>query len=66
MNSKRAKAIRQKVYGNDYSPKFREYHKENESYKLSDIFPGRTTVLTGQIVADPRRRAYQAAKRDYM
>lgn len=47
MNGKRAKAIRREVYGDDYSPKFRQYKA------------GRGLAR----IADPRRQAYQKAKK---
>ena len=61
MNGKRAKAIRQEVYGDDYSPKFREYKKITPDKGVDGflIFGG----TMGQIVADPRRQAYQKAKK---
>ena len=65
MNGKQAKRIKRLVYGKDYSPKFREYRKINAGSKLGKVFP-RNTVLTGQIIADPRRQAYQKAKQEYM
>ncbi len=34
MNGKRAKAIKQEVYGDDFSPKFRKYTGENRRTDL--------------------------------
>lgn len=59
MNGKRAKAIRQEVYGDDYSPKFRQYKGES---RLFDKY-SRTWNQYGSIQADPRRQAYQKAKK---
>lgn len=50
MSQSRVKKIRRTVYG-DYSPKFRKYKR----------LPNGS--LTGQIIADDRRRDYQKAKK---
>lgn len=50
MNGKRAKIIRKKIYGDNFSPRFRKYYRNNE---------------TGQIIADNRRRMYQLAKKEW-
>lgn len=50
MNNKVAKEIKRQIYG-DYSPKFRKY---------------KINTKTRQIIADPRRQAYQQAKKDYI
>jgi hypothetical protein len=49
MNNKKAKEIKQLVYG-DYSPKFRKYFRHRK---------------TGTIIADEKRRHYQRAKKAY-
>ena len=48
MNGKRAKAIKQEVYGDEYSPKFRQYYRKKGAFVIQ---------------ADPRRQAYQKAKK---
>jgi tRNA splicing ligase len=50
MNGRIAKEIKRRIYG-DYSPKFRKY---------------KVNTKTNQIIADPKRREYQQAKRDYI
>lgn len=62
MNGKRAKAIRGEVYGDDFSPKFRKYTGENRQ-KLSDWMITWRWNQVGTITADPRRQAYQKAKK---
>ena len=47
MNGKKSKRIRAEVYG-EYSPKFRKYARLKKTF---------------QIISDPARRAYQAAKK---
>lgn len=49
MNGKQAKRIRRQVYGDDFSPKFRQYGAGKGLARI----------------ADPRRQAYQKAKREY-
>ena len=48
MNQSKAKTIKRSIYGDDMSPRFRKYKRNNK---------------TGQIVADPLRRAYKLAKK---
>ena len=48
MNARKAKQLRQRVYGKLYSSRFRTYQK-----------------IGNQIIADARRQAYQALKREY-
>ena len=48
MNARKAKQLRQRVYGKLYSPRFRTYKK-----------------IGNQIIADARRQAYQALKKEY-
>jgi len=48
MNARKARQLRQRVYGKLYSPRFRTYQK-----------------IGGQIMADARRQAYQALKKEY-
>lgn len=64
MNGKRAKAIRQEVYGDDYSPKFRRYGSAGKKLSKYNAHTKKTYFGdNGQIVADPRRQAYQKAKK---
>lgn len=52
MNGRKAKRIGKEVYGEDGSLRHRKYfYKKDRS---------------GQIIADPLRRAYQAAKKEAM
>jgi hypothetical protein len=60
MNGKQSKRIRQEVYGDDYSPKFREYRNENRRH---DIYAGVWNQY-GTITAGPRRQAYQKMKKE--
>lgn len=62
MNGKRAKAIRREVYGDDFSPKFRKYTGENRRTVLY-AYGGPMVNQVGTITADPRRQAYQKAKK---
>jgi hypothetical protein len=48
MNGKQAKRIRREVYGDDYSPKFRQYGAGKGLARI----------------ADPRRQAYQKMKKE--
>ena len=48
MNARKARQLRQRIYGKLYSPRFRTYQK-----------------ISGQIIADTRRQAYKALKREY-
>ena len=63
MNGRQAKRIRRQVYGDDFSPKFREYKKITADKGVDGLLI--FGVTPGQIVADPRRQAYQKAKRRY-
>jgi|GEM_PF-5168353 len=49
MSGRQAKRLRHKVYGEEFSPRARRY------------FVG----SNGQLVADPKRRAYQKVKRGF-
>lgn len=55
MNGKRAKAIKQEVYGDDYSPKFRKYTGENRRTDLY-AYGGPMVNQVGTITADPADR----------
>lgn len=48
MRGKKAKKLRRKIYGDDFSSRFRKYFRSNQ---------------TGQILTDERRRAYQKLKK---
>ena len=48
MRNKRARKIREVVYGKEFSPRFRKYHNE----------------FGGMIVADEKRRQYQMLKKE--
>lgn len=63
MRNKKAKAIRREVYG-DMAHRGREYQTRGVVRKKMRIVRGRVyEFLTGQRVADPLRRQYQAAKK---
>lgn len=64
MNGKRAKAIRQEVYGDDYSPKFREYKGGNRRRVSFLKFFGTNQI--GTVTADGRRQTYQKAKKNWV
>jgi len=49
MNGKVAKKCRRMIYGEDFSPRYRQY----------------SILKTGQIIADQLRRRYQFLKRIY-
>lgn len=65
MNGKQAKRIRREVYGDYYSPKFREYYGENRRKEWSYPYNKPIVNQFGTITADHRRQAYQKAKREY-
>jgi hypothetical protein len=56
-----AKRIRKKAYGSEYAPRFREYRMLDRF----DHIKGKLQRMWGTVEADPRRRAYQEAKRAY-
>jgi hypothetical protein len=47
MNGKKAKVLRKKIYGDDFSFRYRKYFRVTKS---------------GQCIADEKRRAYQQEK----